>query len=230
MTLHIRPPTRSVPWLWLVLAGCSTLSANLDAGAYDAGRDARPDGGVQGFDGGIVAEPDAGEWIHYTLRADKVPTGAFQRLDDGGFEFEVLDGGYHEFRARQPFRAFTHSYPFTQVSLEEVGPLHVSVFIVDGGARACDQFQNPSSIRIGRFDVVSRNASCVIAIDSPPQCPGDLVSGTFSGLLIDRTTGASLPVVDGAFSVRVSFVAHGAPNPPNCVCVPGSSTTNPLCG
>ena len=48
-------------------------------------------------------------------------------------------------------------------------------------------------------------------------------------IVVDRTTGETLPVTDGAFSIRISFVSHGSPNPIGCTCVPRSSTTNPEC-
>lgn len=187
------------------------------------------EGGRDVVDSGLD-ESDAGEWIRFTLLADKVPTGAFQPLADGGFEFEVLDGGFHEFQATAPLRsAFAHSAPFTQFDIVGLGPLQLSVSIEDGGVRGCDQFNYPSSIRIGSFDVVSSNASCSIALTTLPRCPGDTISGTFSASLIHRTSGIALPIVDGFFSVRLSFISHGAPDPAGCVCVPGSSTTNPQC-
>lgn len=244
MALHFQAPAASALSLCLVLAGCSPDFDIVTDSGPDAPDDGllavtdAPDAGplavTDAPDAGPLAVTDAGvdlsEWIRFTLRADKIPTGAFQRLEDAGFEFEVLDGGPHEFRASLPFRsAFAHSAPFSQFDIGGLGPLRLSLSIADGGVRGCDQFENPSSIRIGRFDVVSRNASCVVMLERLPRCPGDSISGAFSGLLIDRTSGNALPVVDGAFSVRISFVSHGAPNPPGCVCVAGSSTTDPFC-
>lgn len=225
MALHFQAPAASVLVLFLLLAGCSPHSPAFDI---------RPDSGPDATDAGPLAMVDAGvdlsEWLRFTLRADKIPTGAFQRLEDAGFEFEVLDGGLHEFRATVPLRsAFAHIAPFSQFDITGLGPLTLLLSIADGGVRGCDQFENPSSIRIGRFDVVSRSASCVVTLDRLPRCPGDSITGAFSGLLVDRTSGNVLPVVDGAFSVRISFVSHGAPNPPGCVCVAGSSTTDPFC-
>lgn len=129
-----------------------------------------------------------------------------------------------------PFRSsFTHTGAFDQFDIVNLGPVSLSIQIPDGGARACDQLSNPSSVRLGSYDVVATSASCLISIDQAPSCPGDRVSGSFSALLVDRITGATLPLTDGAFVVRISFVSHGAPNPQNCVCVPGSSTTNTDC-
>lgn len=193
-----------------------------DAGGADAATDAHVDAGPE--------DEDAGEWIRFVLQGDQIPTGVYRPLADGGFERERIDGGLYEYRADAPFRtAFTHTGAFDQFDIVGLGPVSLSVQLPDGGARACDQFSNPSSVRLGSFDVVATNASCTIAIDQAPRCPGDRVSGTFSALLVDRTSGATLPVTDGEFSVRISFVSHGAPNPSGCTCVPGSSTTNPQC-
>ncbi|MDP2276582.1 MAG: hypothetical protein Q8N23_19230 [Archangium sp.] len=210
--------------LFTLLARCSgppDATPQLDAAVPDAG----------GPDAAIDAEDaDAGEWIRFTLHGDQIPTTVYIPLEDGGFERERIDGGVHEYRASQTFRsAFVHNSTFDQFSVGGLGPLSLTVEVQDGGARACDQFAYPSSVRLGNFDVVSRNASCTIALDRVPRCPGDRISGTFSALLVDRTSGASLPVTDGAFSVRLSFVSHGEPNPQGCPCIPGSSTTNPQC-